>query len=42
MAQKGREELRIADRFIRINERIRAKEIRVIDDEGAQLGVMPP
>ena len=38
----GREELRIADRFIRINERIRAKEIRVIDDEGKQLGVMPP
>ncbi|MGH9452474.1 MAG: translation initiation factor IF-3 [Terriglobia bacterium] len=34
--------MRIADRFIRINERIRAKEIRVIDDEGAQLGVMPP
>ncbi|MGH9433042.1 MAG: translation initiation factor IF-3 [Terriglobia bacterium] len=42
MAAKGREELRIADRFIRINERIRAKEIRVIDDEGKQLGVMPP
>ncbi len=42
MAQKGREGLRIADRFIRINERIRAKEIRVIDDEGKQLGVLPP
>lgn len=42
MAANGREELRIADRFIRINERIRAKEIRVIDDEGKQLGVMPP
>lgn len=42
MAPKGQEELRIADRFIRINERIRAKEIRVIDDEGTQLGVMPP
>jgi translation initiation factor IF-3 len=34
--------LRIADRFIRINERIRAREVRVIDDEGTQLGVMPP
>src|SRR5271157_5143030 len=32
----------IADRFVRINERIRAKEIRVIDEEGRQLGVMPP
>jgi translation initiation factor IF-3 len=25
-----------------VNERIRAKEIRVIDEEGAQLGIMPP
>ncbi len=32
----------IADRFTRINERIRAKEIRVIDEEGNQLGIMPP
>jgi len=32
----------IADRFVRVNERIRAKEIRVIDEEGAQLGIMPP
>jgi translation initiation factor IF-3 len=32
----------IADRFARINERIRAKEIRVIDEEGAQLGIMTP
>ncbi len=32
----------IADRFVRINERIRAKEIRVIDEEGNQLGIMPP
>ncbi len=32
----------IADRFVRINERIRAKEIRVIDEEGKQLGIMPP
>ena len=27
---------------MRINERIRVREIRVIDDDGAQLGVMPP
>ena len=25
-----------------MNERIRAREVRVIDEEGAQLGVMPP
>jgi translation initiation factor IF-3 len=27
---------------VRINERIRVREIRVIDDEGAQLGIMTP
>ena len=32
----------IADRFVRTNDRIRAKEVRVIDEEGKQLGVMPP
>ena len=32
----------IDKRFIRINERIRAREIRVIDDESNQLGIMPP
>ena len=32
----------IADRFVRVNERIRAKEVRVIDEEGAQLGIMAP
>jgi translation initiation factor IF-3 len=32
---------RQADRT-RINERIRAREVRVIDEEGAQLGVMQP
>ena len=32
----------IADRFVRVNERIRAREIRLIDEEGKQLGVMPP
>ena len=28
--------------FIRTNERIRAREIRVIDENGEQLGIMPP
>jgi translation initiation factor IF-3 len=32
---------RQADR-IRVNERIRAREVRVVDEEGGQLGVMPP
>jgi translation initiation factor IF-3 len=32
----------IEKRFIRTNERIRVREVRVIDDEGTQLGVMPP
>jgi translation initiation factor IF-3 len=27
---------------VRVNERIRVKEVRVIDEEGQQLGVMPP
>ncbi len=33
---------RIDKRFIRTNDRIRAREIRVIDDQGNQLGIMPP
>jgi translation initiation factor IF-3 len=33
---------RSAKSFIRINERIRAREVRVIDDAGNQLGVLPP
>jgi translation initiation factor IF-3 len=32
----------IDKRFIRTNERIRAREIRVIDDEGQQIGILPP
>jgi translation initiation factor IF-3 len=32
----------IDKRFIRTNERIRVREVRVIDDEGAQLGIMAP
>ena len=35
-------EAHIDKRFIRMNERIRAREVRVIDDEGQQVGVMPP
>jgi translation initiation factor IF-3 len=33
---------RSAKQFIRINERIRAREIRVIDENGVQLGILPP
>ncbi len=33
---------RIDKRFIRTNERIRVREIRVIDDQGTQLGIMAP
>ncbi len=33
---------RLPERKERVNDRIRAKEIRVIDDEGKQLGVMIP
>lgn len=33
---------RSAKHFIRINERIRAREVRVIDEDGEQLGVLPP
>ena len=32
----------IATANIRINERIRAREVRVIDDNGTQLGIMAP
>jgi translation initiation factor IF-3 len=32
----------IDKRFIRTNDRIRAREIRVIDDEGKQIGILPP
>jgi translation initiation factor IF-3 len=33
---------RSAKSFIRINDRIRAREIRVIDEKGEQLGILPP
>jgi len=32
----------IDKRFIRTNERIRAREVRVIDAEGKQIGILPP
>ena len=32
----------IDKRFVRTNDRIRAREIRVIDDEGQQIGILPP
>src|SRR5271154_4034781 len=33
---------RSAKSFIRINEKIRAREVRVIDEAGNQLGILPP
>lgn len=33
---------RSAKSFIRINEKIRAREIRVIDENGEQMGILPP
>ena len=36
------QEDRIDKRFIKMNERIRAREIRVIGPEGEQLGIMTP
>ena len=41
-AHRGWEGRFIADRSVRVNERIRAREIRVIDEEGNQLGIMAP
>src|SRR5262250_1266271 len=35
-------EVCIDKRFIRTNERIRAREVRVIDDEGKQIGILQP
>ena len=39
---RNRTEDGIDKRFIRTNDRIRAREIRVIDDEGNQIGIIPP
>src|ERR1700739_2989168 len=41
-ASKRTTEDSIDKRFIRMNERIRAREVRVIGDEGEQIGIMPP
>ena len=35
------QEARIDKKYIRTNDRIRAREVRVIDDEGKQVGIMP-
>lgn len=32
----------VSNRALRVNERIRIREIRLIDDKGQQVGVMPP
>ena len=32
----------IISKELRINEEVRCKEVRLIDDAGEQLGVMPP
>jgi translation initiation factor IF-3 len=42
LAREWAEEDRIDKRFIRMNERIRAREIRVIGADGEQLGIMSP
>ena len=33
---------RSAKQFIRINDKIRAREVRVIDEHGEQMGILPP
>ena len=38
----GAPEVTAIDTKVRVNEKIRAREIRVIDEEGAQLGIMTP
>ncbi|MDD5542383.1 MAG: translation initiation factor IF-3 [Acidobacteriia bacterium] len=42
MGRENQGGVSIYDKSIRINDRIRVPQIRVIDDEGQQLGVMPP
>ena len=41
MVQNRKGAVLISDKNLRINQQIRAKEIRVIDDQGKQVGVMP-
>ena len=35
-------EVTVISKELRINEEIRCKEVRLVDDAGEQLGVMPP
>ena len=42
MAQHHGRQQRGSNRGLRVNRRIRAREVRVIDPEGQQLGIMPP
>ena len=42
MRFQDRRRTRIDKRFIRTNDRIRVREVRVIDDQGEQLGIMAP
>lgn len=37
----GRKGVRISDKHLRINQAIRTKEVRVIDDQGKQVGIIP-
>ena len=41
-ARAERRRCLIDSKTVRINDRIRAKEVRVIDEDGSQLGIMPP
>ena len=41
-SRRGFKDRRDRGPSVRVNERIRVREIRVIDDDGAQLGIMPP
>lgn len=41
-SRKGFKDKRDRGPSVRINERIRAREIRVLDEDGAQLGIMSP
>ncbi len=42
MSSEGTIDKRSAKQFIRINDKIRAREVRVIDDSGEQLGILAP
>ena len=40
-SRRRKEEVNIIDKGVRINREIRAREVRVIDPEGKQLGILP-